>query len=162
MSKLPEGAPASIMEAFGRLNAVTKPTLDDLKIMVFLEASGQASYTELAQSTQNAEVRALLEANAREELGHAHRVSKALKILTGEAFEPPAAADNPYATSMGLTLSPDLLTMLVHGEDNGAKLYELWAENIGDPAVAELFRQNGKEEALHGQRAAKAAALLAA
>ena len=40
MSQLPSSAPRNAGEAFAHINAVTKPTLDDLKLMVFLEASG--------------------------------------------------------------------------------------------------------------------------
>jgi len=96
MSQLPASAPEKAGEAFAHINAVISPTLDDLKLMVFLEASGLAAYYELAESAPNAEVRSLLEANGREELAHAHRVSKVIKILSGEDFPPPNAEDNRY------------------------------------------------------------------
>ncbi len=95
MSQLPASAPPTSREAFAHINAVTNPTLDDLKLMVYLEASGQSAYYELAASSDNADVRRLLEANGREEMAHAHRVAKVIKLLSGEDFAPPAHATIP-------------------------------------------------------------------
>jgi len=162
MSQLPASAPEKAGEAFAHINAVISPTLDDLKLMVFLEASGLAAYYELAESAPNAEVRSLLEANGREELAHAHRVSKVIKILAGEDFPPPNAEDNRYVGPIGRPLDRDLLDYLVSAEDNGEALYQTWADNIGNAEAAELLRQNGKEELRHGERAKQAAQLLPA
>lgn len=162
MSELPAGAPEKSGEAFAHINAVVSPTIDDLKMMVFLEASGLAAYNELASSAPNAEVRGLLEANGREELAHAHRVSKVIKILYGEDFPPPSAEDNRYVGPIGRPLDRDLLNFLVSAEDNGNALYQTWAENIGNAEAAELLRQNGKEELRHGERAKQAAQLISA
>ena len=49
MSK-PTFLPQSAGEAFKHINAVTAPTIDDLKLMVYLEASGQVGYGDLADS----------------------------------------------------------------------------------------------------------------
>ncbi len=40
MRPLPEGAPASLNEAFAKINACTAPTIADLQVMVFAEAAG--------------------------------------------------------------------------------------------------------------------------
>jgi rubrerythrin len=162
MSQLPASAPEKAGEAFAHINAVVSPTIDDLKLMVFLEASGLAAYSELARSAPNDEVRGLLEANGREELAHAHRVAKVIKILSGEDFPPPAPEDNRYVGPVGRPLDRDLLNYLVAAEDNGHTLYQAWAENIGNAEAAELLRQNGKEELRHGERAKQAAQLLPA
>ena len=162
MSQLPASAPERAAEAFAHINAVVSPTIDDLKLMVFLEASGLAAYNELAGSAPNAEVRDLLEANGREELAHAHRVSKVIKLLTGEDFPPPGPQDNRYVGPIGRALDRDLLNYLVSAEDNGNTLYQTWAENIGNAEAADLLRQNGKEELRHGERAKQAAQLLPA
>jgi rubrerythrin len=162
MSQLPVGAPEKAADAFAHINAVTAPTLDDLKLMVFLEASGLAAYYDLAKSAPNDEVKNLLEANGREELAHAHRVAKVIKILSGEDFPPPAAEDNRYVAPMGRPLDRDLLNYLVSAEDNGNALYQAWADNIGNAEAADLLRQNGKEELRHGERARQAAALIPA
>jgi hypothetical protein len=144
MSQLPASAPRNAGEAFAHINAVVSPTIDDLKLMVFLEASGLSAYDELARSAPNDEVRGLLEANGREEMAHAHRVAKVIKILTGEDFPPPRAEDNRYVGPVGRPLDRDLLNYLVTAE------------------AAELLRQNGKEELRHGERAKQAAQLLPA
>jgi rubrerythrin len=162
MSQLPASAPEKVGDAFAHINAVVSPTLDDLKMMVFLEASGLAAYYDLAKSAPNDEVRGLLEANGREEMAHAHRVAKVIKILSGEDFPPPAAEDNRYVSPLGRPLDRDLLNYLVTAEDNGNTLYQAWAENIGNAEAAELLRQNGKEELRHGERAKQAAQLMPA
>ena len=162
MSQLPISAPTTSREAFAYINAVTTPSMDDLKMMVFLEAAGQSGYYELAQTAPNPAIRNLLEANGREEMAHAHRVCKVIKILSGEDFAPPATLDNPYAAPSGAKVDLAMLNTLVQGETNGCKLYEGWAETVRNPEAAALLRQNAVEETLHGNRASEAITLLAA
>ena len=45
-------------------------------------------------------------------------------------------------------------------ENNGKTLYDTWADNTKNAEAAELFRQNGIEEAKHGARAREAIGLL--
>ena len=160
MNQLPASAPDSVGAAFAHINAVVSPTIDDLKLMVFLEASGLTAYEDLAASAPNAAVSDLLRANAREELAHAHRVAKVIKRLTGEDFPPPPAEANPYAKASGRKVDRQLLESLVAAETNGNDLYETWASHTPDAEAAALLRQNGKEEVLHAQRAAEAITLL--
>jgi rubrerythrin len=160
MSRLPASAPDSVGAAFAHINSVVSPTIDDLKLMVFLEASGLCAYEELARSAHNDAVAALLRANGREELAHAHRVAEVIERLTGESFPPPQAEDNPYARPSGLKVDRRILEHLVSAETNGERLYETWATHTSDPEAAALLRQNGKEEIRHGERAAEAIALL--
>ena len=89
-TQLPAGAPSTIGEAFAHINAVASPSLDDLKVMVLLEAAGLEMYRGMVPGTDNAQVAALFEHNGREELAHAHRVSKAIKAIGGEDFAPAA------------------------------------------------------------------------
>jgi rubrerythrin len=162
MTTLPASAPKSVGEAFAHINAVTSPTIDDLKLMAYLEASGLEGYYGLAAGTENAEIKALLQANGREELAHAHRVAKVVTLLSGETFVPPAAADNPYV-STSTTVRPlerRILESLVAAEENGDALYETWAKALGDGEAAELLRQNGREEIRHAERVSQALALL--
>jgi len=161
---LPAGAPATLGEAFAHINQLTSPSLDDLKIMVLLEAAGLELYRGVSASTDNAEIAALMDHNGREELAHAHRVSKAILAISGEEFLPPEPADNPYlATALpGMVASPDMLRGLAKGEFFGETLYETWAGNAENAEAARLFRLNGKEEADHGNRLLEAAALLEA
>ncbi len=163
-SQLPPGAPATIGEAFAHINALTTPTVDDLKVMVLLEAAGLDLYRGMASGTDNAEVAVLLEHNGREEMAHAHRVSKAIRAISGEDFAPPETADNPYLGGPipAPPVTADVLRGLAQGEFGGDKLYEVWAANCDNEEAARLFRLNGKEEADHGNRLLEAVALLEA
>jgi rubrerythrin len=159
---LPVGAPQTISEAFGYINGVTAPTLDDLKLMVLLEAAGLELYRGISAGSDNAALVALLDHNGREELAHAHRVSKAIKVISGEDFAPPECADNPYLSGpmLEVPLTAEGLRGLAQGEFGGEQLYESWAANSANAEAARLFRLNGKEEAEHGNRLLEAAALL--
>ncbi len=161
-SQLPAGAPTNIGEAFAHINAVTAPSLDDLKVMVLLEAAGLDLYRGMLPGTDNAEVAALLEHNGREELAHAHRVSKAIRAISGEEFAPPESADNPYLAGPipSMPVTAEALRGLSQGEFAGEGLYERWAANCDNEEAARLFRLNGGEERDHGDRLLAAAALL--
>ncbi len=160
--EIPAGASASIGEAFAQINALDKPSVDELKVMVLLEAAGQELYRAMAKGTENPEVIAILEHNGREELGHGHRVAKAIRAISGEEYLPPAPADNPYLAGPlpSAAITAEGLRGLVRSEVAGEVLYERWAANIGNAEAAKLFRQNGKEELEHGDRLLEAAALL--
>ena len=165
MTQLPQGAPATLGAAFAHINAVTAPTLTDLKVMVLVEAAGLELYRKMAEGTGHAGVIDLLHHNGREELAHAHRVSKAIKAMSGEDFPPPAPQDNPYLQGGPLPSSPVSaagLRKIAEGEFGGEKLYEGWAASIGHEEAARQFLLNGKEEADHGNRLLEAAALLEA
>ncbi|HEY4940930.1 MAG TPA: ferritin-like domain-containing protein [Rhizomicrobium sp.] len=160
MSK-PPSFPASAGEAFKHINAVTAPTIDDLKLMVYLEASGEVGYGDLADGASEA-VAKLLNANGREEVAHAHRVAKAIRAIYGEDFAVPAPAENPYAKKSGRKVDRAILEGLVKAENFGKTLYDSWADNTANTEAAALFRQNGIEEAKHGARAQEAIGLLEA
>lgn len=155
----PSFLPQSAGEAFKHINAVTHPTIDDLKLMVYLEASGEVGYGDLADSAPEG-VAKLLNANGREEVAHAHRVAKAIGALTGENFPVPSPADNPYAKKSGRKVDRAILEGLVKAENFGKTLYDTWADNTPNAEAAALFRQNGIEEAKHGARAQEAIGLL--
>jgi hypothetical protein len=163
-TQLPPGAPATIGEAFAHINAVTAPTVDDLKVMVLLEAAGLELYRGISAGSDNPAVVALLEHNGREELAHSHRVAKAILAISGEAYPPPEAADNPYLDGpmLEVPLTPEGLRGLAQSEYAGEALYENWAASSSNEEAARLFRLNGKEEAEHGGRLLEAAELLEA
>jgi len=164
MQALPEGAPVSLGEAFAIINAATHPTLDVLRLMVFAEAAGKTLYEGLADQVDVPAVQALLRHNGREELAHAHRVSRAIGKLTGTDYPVPTPEENPYLTMPASTraVTPEMLATLAQAEFNGDALYEIWAQNSTDADVARLLRQNGREETEHGQRLQQAAELLRA
>jgi rubrerythrin len=161
---LPAGAPQTLGEAFGYINGVTAPTLDDLKVMVLLEAAGLELYRGISAGSNDPAVVAMLEHNGREELAHAHRVAKAIKAISGEDFPPPDDADNPYlgGPMLEVPLTPEGLRGLAQGEFGGDALYESWAANCANAEAARLFRLNGREERDHGNRLLEVAALLEA
>jgi rubrerythrin len=161
---LPAGAPSTLGEAFAHIGTLSAPSIDELKMMVLLEAAGQELYRGMVPGTDNAGVAAILEHNGREEMAHAHRVSKAILAISGEAYAPPEPADNPYLTEAmpAKPITADGLRGMAQGEFSGEALYERWAANIGNDEAARLFRQNGKEETDHGNRLFEAALLLEA
>src|ERR1700727_1157545 len=96
MVELTANMPKNAAEAGAYIFTVTKPTLDDLKVMVLLEASGQGFYAALAEAAPSEEARGLLQRSGQEERGHAHRVARVIKQIFGEDFPPPGPEDNPY------------------------------------------------------------------
>ena len=146
--------PRTSDDAFAYINQVTTPALADFRLMVFLEAAGQAFYEALAEQAPSEETRTLLASSAREELVHAERVIDVVRRVHGVDIAVPARSENPYIAPAGaLSLGPDLLSAIVTGELQGEALYELWAERQSDAEVAALLRQNGREERLHSERA---------
>lgn len=162
---LPAGAPATLMDAFGYIVNVRAPTVDDLKVMVLVEAAGLETYRKTAAQFDHPGVQALLIENGYEEFKHSLRVSDAIRAMTGEDFPSPSPADNPYLEgeipSFGDATAQALLN-LSQAEHGGKDLYEGWASHCGNEEAARLFRLNGKEEAEHGDRLIEAARLLGA
>jgi rubrerythrin len=161
MSNLPAHLPQTVDGASAHIYTVTRPSADDLKLMVCLEAAGQGFYGAFAEAAANDEVRAIFHKNGQEEMGHAHRVSRALKLLYDEEFEVPQPADNPYyAWPKDIVLSKEMIDGIAQQELAGDALYELWATNLGHEEAGRLLRLNGREERGHGERMQRAAALL--
>lgn len=163
MSLLPAGMPQTSEAAFAYIGTIDRPSVDDLKLMVCLEASGLSFYKALAAGAPSKAIGDLLAANGREEMAHARRLQKAIEILSGETFDIPAPDANPYDTAPAtLPVDEALLDNMAKGEFGGELMYEGWAAKIGNDEVAKLLRQNGKEERRHGERAQQAKALLTA
>lgn len=159
---LPEGAPATLRDAFAHIGTVTAPTVLDMKVMVLTEAAAMALYYKTAEGTDIAGIVDLLQANGREEMRHAERVSEAIRIVSGEDFPPPQPEDNPYLQDGLAPFAPitrAALTGLAQGEFGGEKLYEVWAAGTANAEAAALFLLNGKEETDHGNRLLAAAEL---
>jgi len=92
-------------------------------------------------------------ANGREELAHAHRVSKAIEILTGKPFPIPAIDQNPIYTGITpMPITKAAFAGLVKAEISGGNLYDGVASSFDNPEVVALFKQNGQEEIGHGRR----------
>ena len=161
MIALSDSMPKTASEAGAYIFTVTQPTLDDLKVMVMLEASGQGFYAALAEAAPTEDIRALLAKNGQEEMGHAHRVARVIKQVFGEDFAVPEPDENPYyAKPAGMVVSEQLLDTIIQGEAAGETLYDGWATSLGHEEAARQLRQNGKEEGGHAERALQAKALL--
>jgi rubrerythrin len=162
---LPAGAPATLNEAFGYIATINAPTLNDLKVVVLVESAGKTLYENIAKGVSDPRVKDLLHHNGREELVHAHRISKAILAISGEDYLPPAPQDNPYLQGgpmPAMDVNAALLTKLAASEFGGDAMYERWAAATDNAEAAALMRQNGKEESDHGNRLLEAAALMAA
>ncbi len=161
MSNLPADLPSDFGAAFGRLLALDKLGVEDMMLMILLETAGEPLYFGLAVGLASEEARKLLRQNGREETAHAHRLKKAIEILTGEPYTIPTLDENPYGKppAMG-AVTPELLRGLVQAEFGGDQLYQTYAANEPNAEVAALLLQNGREETRHGQRVEQAIALI--
>ena len=161
MSNLPADLPRDFGAAFGKLLALDKLGVEDMKLMILLETAGEPLYFALAEGVASEEARQLLRQNGREETAHAHRLKKAIEILTGEPYTIPTLDENPYGQppAMG-PVTTEMLRGLIQAEFGGDKLYQTYAANEPNPEVAALLLQNGREETRHGQRVEQAIAIL--
>lgn len=161
MSNEPQNLPADFDSALAYLAGVTKPTINDFKIMAYVEAGGEAFYIGLANASPAQEVADLLMKNGREERAHAHRLKRVVEKLSGESFDVPKPEDNPYyVIPEGLAVDAEMLNGLIEAEVGGDALYQGWAAGMDDSECADLLSQNGKEEIRHGERCKQALALL--
>lgn len=162
MSNLPSDLPVDFVTAFAKLSALSRLEVEDMKLMVLLESAGEPLYARLADGVEPERAKALLRQNGREETAHANRLKKAIEILTGEPYEIPSLSENPYGEppAMG-EITSDLLRGLIGAEIGGDLLYQGYADNQENADVAELLRQNGREETRHGKRVEQVIELLA-
>jgi len=153
MYALPPNAPTDLYEAFAYIGSVRQPTIDDLKLMLLLEAAGKVMYDDLAADAIDAEVGNLLTECGHEEYRHAERLAQVLSLLTNEPHSVPSSEDNPYLVAWQKPrLSADLVKNLAAAEAGGEALYEGWAQSCPHPEAARLLRLNGCEETAHAER----------
>lgn len=162
MAVLPPGYPEQAFEAFDILKKRTALSVEDMQVLAMIECFGEAFYFVLAKNVTHPQAKALLERNGQEERGHAHRMLKAIKLKTGQDYVLPANEDNPFFRFLPTELSCDanIIASLEAGEADGDLTYQSWADNEPDAMVANLLRQNGREETRHGQRATEVRRLL--
>jgi len=157
-SNLPKTIPPDFMAALAHLDTIDRLGVNEMKLLVLLEISGESLYQKLASLAPQGEATELLLTNGREEVAHAHRLKRAIEISTGEPFEVPSLDENPYAEPPSFTeLTPELLAGFVACEKNGDAGYQKWADNEPNAEIAELLRQNGREETRHGERVSRVA-----
>ena len=157
MIELSPKMPKTQSEAFAHIAAVKAPTIDDLKVMMLLEASAKGLYYDLADEAPNQAVADLLRKNGDEELKHAHRVRDAIEKLTGENVQVPSPEQNPYCEPpKPVTMTAEMLQGLAQTERDGETLYESWASSLNNEDAAALLRMNAKEERGHSERVQRA------
>jgi rubrerythrin len=144
------------------LAALDRLDVPAMELMWRLECSGEDFYHLLADRIGNEEVAALLRRNAKEELGHARRIARAITLKQGREFEPGPELQTRFVVALPDTIDPAMLPFIVAGEQAGDAGYQTWADNEPDPRVARLLRLNGREETLHGERVTQAIAILEA
>jgi rubrerythrin len=144
------------------LAALEQLDVPAMQLMYKLECSGEDFYNVLADRIGNDEAAALLRRNAKEELGHARRIARAIAIKQGYEFEPSSEMQERYAIALPDVIDPAMLPFIVAGEQAGDAGYQGWADHEDDPQVARLLRLNGREETLHGERVDQAIAILEA
>jgi len=161
MNQIPNGYPASAGEAFAMLTTRDRLTIDDLKVLAMIEQSGEAFYMAIARALGNPKAAALLESNAHEELGHAHRLLNAIRLLGDNTFALPKPEDNPFALPAFFDdIDVSFLKELAEGEQGGDVAYNKWADNEPNTGAAHLYRLNGGEEGKHSLRVAEVIALM--
>jgi rubrerythrin len=133
-----------------------------MELMYKLECSGEDFYNLLADRIGNDDAAVLFRRNAKEELGHARRIARAITIKQGREFEPTPELQQHYPITLPDVIDPAILPFIVSGEQAGDAGYQTWADNEPDPQVARLLRLNGREETLHGERVSQAIAILEA
>ncbi len=159
--ELPASYPKHAGQAYGQLCAKDHLELDDLRVLALVEASGKAGYGAIADLTEHQDIKDLLNKNGREEVGHAHRILKAIAILSGTSYELPADEDNPLIQPSPITaLTPELVKMFIAAEMDGEVNYNRWADNESNPEVAKIYRLIGADERRHAGRAEEILALL--
>ncbi|HMM74397.1 MAG TPA: ferritin-like domain-containing protein [Gammaproteobacteria bacterium] len=161
MIELPPGYPTEAFAAFAYLKTRERLSVEDLKVLAMIECYGETFYELLAQGVDDAEARALLRRNAAEERGHAQRCVKAIGLLGGR-FELPAKADNPFMAlaPAAIPMDTELIRLLEQGEIDGDLAYQQWADREPLAQVAQLYRQNGREELRHCERVGQVKARL--
>ncbi|EFC83215.1 ferritin family protein [Parafrankia sp. EUN1f] len=134
----------------------------ELRTLYKLERTAARLYERLADRIDDGEAAELVRRNAREELGHANRVRRALTRKTGHPFQPTPDLDEGYPVEAPAMVDAALLAAVVAGERAGDADYQRWAAAEPDPEVARLLRASGREEAGHADRFLQAIALLGA
>ncbi len=132
-----------------------------MELLFRVECSGEDFYFALADRIGNAEAAELLRKNGREEVGHARRLQRAIGIKLGHEYEPSPEMLTRFEIPLPDAIDAELFPLIVKAELDGDAGYQRWADRESDPEVANLLRQNGREETVHGERVRRVQELLA-
>ena len=142
------------------LSALERLDVAALELLYQLECSGEDFYNTIADRVGDDDAATLLRRNAREEMGHARRVGRAIAIKQGAPFEPSPELRERLAIDLPDPIPVEMLPFVIQGESDGDEWYQRWADNETDPEVERLLRLNGREESLHGRRVTQVMAIL--
>src|SRR3954463_338829 len=112
---------ASASQALAALDQLDVPALE---LMYKLECSGEDFYNLLADRIGNDDVAALFRRNAKEELGHARRIARAIAIKQGHEFAPTPELQERFEMSLPEVIDPSMLPFIVAGEQAGDAGYQ--------------------------------------
>ena len=142
------------------LAALERLDVAALELLYQLECSGEDFYNTIADRVRVDDAATLLRRNAREEMGHARRVGRAIAIKQGAPFQPSPELLERLAIDLPDPIPVEMLPFVIQGESDGDAWYQRWADNETDPQVERLLRLNGREESLHGRRVTQVMAIL--
>ena len=141
------------MRAFESLRNKIQLEVDDLRLMVLLKSGGSAFYEELAEKASHPVASDLLRRNSWEDRIHAHRLKRAIEVLTGNEYVIPTPEENPFSNFAAVPVcSRTILEIIEYIENECAAHQSRWADHAPHPDVAALLRQNSSEDQLHGER----------
>lgn len=135
--------------------------VEGMELLFRVECSGEDFYFALADRIGNAQAADLLRKNGREEVGHAHRLQRAIAIKLGQEYEPSAEMLTRFDIPLPDAIDAELFPLIVKAELDGDAGYQRWADRESDPEVAKLLRQNGREETVHSERVCRVQEILA-
>ena len=154
--------PRDFFAAVNEIYAFEALDVEALRKVYRVERVGETFYEKLAAKLENPDAVDLLLRNAREERGHAERVRRAIGKKLGRDYEPAGADLETFPIPLPEKVTPELFEGIVAGEIAGDAGYQKWADRESDPEVQKLLRQNGREEIVHSERAARVLAILRA
>jgi rubrerythrin len=142
------------------LAAMEQLDVPAMELLFQLECSGEDFYNDVADRVGNDAAADLLRRNAREEMGHARRITRAIEIKQGAPFQPSLEMLERLTIPLPDAIPVEMLPLIVQGENDGDASYQRWADHESDPEVERLLRLNGREETIHGRRVTEAMAIL--
>jgi rubrerythrin len=162
-----QGGDEHVYEQDFRSAALALAALDhlgvpELTILYKLERTAGQLYQRMADRVPDPEAAELIHRNAREELGHARRVGRAVTLKSGSPFQPTQDMDDGFPVEAPAVVDAALLAAVIAGERAGDADYQRWADSEPDPEIARLLRISGREETGHADRFARAIAVLEA
>ena len=142
------------------LAAMEQLDVPAMELLFQLECSGEDFYNDVADRVGNETAAELLRRNAREEMGHARRIGRAIELKQGSRSSRRPKLLERLTIPLPDVIPVEMLPLIVQGENDGDASYQRWADHESNPEVERLLRLNGREETIHGRRVTEAMAIL--